>query len=66
MPVWLLSGAIDDASATLSRHFDKVRSINEGDTRPLSQLLQPAVATANLEKTVRQLLLAFSRRNNGF
>lgn len=66
VPVWLLSGAIDDASATLSRHFDKVRSINEGDPRPLSQLLQPAVATANLEKTVRQLLLAFSRRNNGF
>ena len=53
---WLLSGAIDDSEGVLSGHFDIVKSINEGDTRPLSQLLLPEVAQENLRQTVQRLL----------
>ena len=53
---WLLSGAIDDSEGVLSGQFDIVKSINEGDTRPLSQLLLPEVAQENLRQTVQRLL----------
>ena len=52
IPVWLLSGVIDDPQSILSYHFNLVHSINEGDPRPLSQLLQPNIAKDNLRKTI--------------
>lgn len=52
VPVWLLSGMIDDATGRLAESFDVVRSINEGDTRPLSVLMQPDVAKQNLKESV--------------
>lgn len=55
-PAHLLSGAIDDRQALLDAGFLTVRSINEHDPRPLSQLLQPAVAIHNLQQSVRQAL----------
>ena len=56
VPVWLLSGMIDDATGRLSESFDVVRSINEGDNRPLSVLMQPDVAKQNIKRKVRELL----------
>lgn len=56
--VHLLSGAIDDPDHILSQHFDSVRSINEGDTRPLSVLTQKDVAMENI--------IAFTRGNVPF
>lgn len=61
VPVWLLSGAIDDEQGALAREFNLVRSINENDHRPLEQLLQPQVAMANMQQSVKQLL-QFMRR----
>lgn len=55
---WLLSGAIDDTEAVLSSHFDLVKSINEADPRPLSQLLLPEVARENLRQAVQKALTA--------
>ena len=52
IPVWLLSGMIDDATGRLAESFDLVRSINEGDNRPLSVLMQPDVAKQNLKERV--------------
>lgn len=48
VPVWLLSGAIDDRTGELAKNFDLVRSINENDNRPLSVLMQPDVAKKNI------------------
>ena len=52
IPVWLISGCIDDTENKLSQHFDMVKSINEGDNSPLATLLQPNVAKENLRKTI--------------
>lgn len=56
VPVWLLSGAIDDSGSVLSSLFDRVHSINENDSRPLAQLLQPQVAKENISRTVKRLM----------
>lgn len=56
VPVWLLSGDIDDAGSLLSRHFDRVCCINENDARPLWEMLQPEVAKENIGRTVKRLL----------
>lgn len=56
IPVWLISGCIDDSSNLLSPNFSLVKSINEGDDRPLDILLQPSVAKENLEKTIKREL----------
>lgn len=61
VPVWLLSGAIDDDGGLLSDHFDRVHSINENDTRPLAQLLVPEVAEENIRRTVKRLMHVFFR-----
>lgn len=61
VPVWLLSGAIDDDGSLLSDHFDRVHSINENDTRPLAQLLVPEVAEENIRRTVKRLMHVFFR-----
>ena len=51
IPVWLISGGIEN-EGLLAQHFNMVKSINEGDNRPLSTLLQPSVAKENLRKTI--------------
>lgn len=55
IPVWLISGGIENRDI-LVRHFALVKSINEGDERPLATLMQPDVAKENLRETVKQLL----------
>lgn len=59
IPVWLISGSIDDCDKNLSSNFALVRSINEGDNRPLSTLLQPSIAKENLRKTIMKLIPPF-------
>lgn len=56
VPVWLISGAINDASGVLADAFDLARSINEGDSRSLEELMQPSVAKENMQKTISKLL----------
>jgi glycerate kinase len=57
IPVWLLSGGIENEDL-LAQHFDVVRSINEGDKRPLATLLQPDVAMGNLRETVKVIIVS--------
>lgn len=56
VPVWLLSGAIDDSGSTLSGCFNRVHSINEYDSRLPEQLLRPEVAKENIGKTVKRIM----------
>ena len=56
-PIWLLSGAIDDEEGMLSKNFDLVKSINDGDSRPLPILMQKETAMKNMEKTISDLCL---------
>lgn len=55
VPVFLLSGAISDASALQAAGFADVVSINRRDNRPLSQLLLPETAMANISATIAEL-----------
>ena len=52
IPVWLLSGSIIDPDHALTAAFDRVSSINDGDTRPLSELLLPSVARVNMTRAI--------------
>jgi len=56
VPVWLLSGCIDDEYSTLADNFDLVKSINEEDNRSLEVLMQPSVAKQNLKNTLYLIL----------
>ena len=52
IPVYLLSGAIEDQETLMCAGFKSVRSINENDTRPLNLLMQKEVAKHNLKQSV--------------
>lgn len=56
-PIWLVSGAIDDKEGMLTKNFDIVKSINDGDSRPLPILMQKETAMKNMEKTISDLCL---------
>ena len=51
IPCILLSGAIEDAQELLQAGFSAVRSINEGDNRPIIELMRKEVAIENMHKT---------------
>lgn len=55
VPVYLLSGALDDEEELRKAGFLTVASINEGDSRALSELMRPEVARENLRKAARRL-----------
>lgn len=52
IPVYLLSGAIEDQETLMGAGFKSVRSINENDARPLNLLMQKEVAKHNLKQSV--------------
>lgn len=52
IPVHLLSGAIEDPVQLKDAGFSSIRSINEGDARPLEILMHREVAIANMKKQV--------------
>ncbi len=54
IPVWLLSGGIEE-EAILKEHFSIVRSINEGDSRPIEVLMQKEVAKENIKRSLTPL-----------
>ena len=56
VPVVLMSGAIEDKEALLTAGFKDAVSINEGDLRPLSELLKPETARENIRKTIFRIL----------
>ena len=69
VPVWLLSGAIDDRTGELAKNFDLVRSINENDNRTLSVLMQPDVAKKNITAFLSAIFFIYlqiirTNRNN--
>lgn len=64
IPVWLVSGAIDDSDNNLAKHFALVKSINEGDNRPLATLLQPSVAKENLRKMITKMIYTYRMRDS--
>ena len=47
----LLSGAIEDQQQLLQAGFSQVRSINEGDLRPIAELMRKENAMENMRKT---------------
>ena len=53
--VLLISGGIEDTDNVLSRNFDVVKSINEGDDRTIDVLMQSEVAKENLARTISSL-----------
>lgn len=57
VPVWLLSGDIEDTSGMLAHSFDFIRNINENDNRHISVLMQPDVAKENLTKTIKTIIM---------
>lgn len=57
VPVALLSGAVEDEAALKAAGFAFVAGINEGDGRPLEELMRPETATAQLQEAVRRVLL---------
>ena len=59
IPVWLLSGCIDDTSCTLKKKFQLVQSINQEDDRELNVLMRKDVAQSNIGKTIKKLLKSF-------
>ena len=63
IPVWLLSGNIEDTNKKLADAFSLIQKINANDTRPLEVLMQPSVAKENLEKTIRELLINVNSMN---
>ena len=56
IPVWLISGNIDDKEDILKNNFDLVNCINIGDNRPLDILMRKDIAVGNLQKTIGKLL----------
>lgn len=52
VPVWLLSGQIEDAEGKLEQSFSVVKCINEGDLRPINELLDRNNAMQNLSRTI--------------
>lgn len=49
IPVYILSGCIEERETLIEAGFADARSINEGDQRPLAELMRRDVAMANLK-----------------
>ncbi len=56
VPVMLVSGAVEDKPALLQAGFSDARSINEGDDRPLEELILPEVAQEKMKSFVEQFV----------
>ena len=57
IPCTLLSGAIEDSQELLLAGFSEVRSINEGDNRPIEELMRKQNAMENMHRIVYKLQL---------
>jgi len=61
----LMSGQIKDREALLSYGFDCLCCINEGDARPVAELMRAEVAKANIKRTCQRMMNHFIRPKNG-
>ena len=52
----LMSGQIRDKEALAAYGFDELYCINEGDERPLAELMQPEVARENIRRTCMKMM----------
>lgn len=52
----LISGQIRDKEALAAYGFDELYCINEGDERPLAELMQPEVARENIRRTCMKMM----------
>lgn len=59
VPVHLVSGAVEDEASLLEAGFSSVRSINDGDPRPLSVLMQKEVAKEHLREVINNFFWKF-------
>lgn len=55
IPCTLLSGAIEDSQELLLAGFSEVRSINEGDNRPIEELMRKENAMENMHRICLQI-----------
>ena len=55
IPCTLLSGAIEDLQELLLAGFSEVRSINEGDNRPIEELMRKENAMENMHRICLQI-----------
>lgn len=55
IPCTLLSGAIEDSQELLLAGFSEVRSINEGDNRPIEELMRKENAIENMHRICLQI-----------
>ena len=55
IPCALLSGAIEDSQELLLAGFSEVRSINEGDNRPIEELMRKENAMENMHRICLQI-----------
>ena len=56
MKTVLMSGQVKDWEALRTFGFDRLFAINEGDERPLSELMNPDVAKENVRKTCQRMM----------
>lgn len=63
IPVWLISGCIEDADGKLGREFNFVGCINEGDSRPLNVLMKKEVALDNMKKYIEKVMNELREKN---
>ena len=59
VPVHLVSGAIEDEALLCNAGFSSVRSINEGDPRPLAVLMGKEVAKRHLKDVITNFFWQF-------
>ena len=62
VPVFLLSGRVENVQELLEAGFAKVVSINQGDDRELEELMNPEVARDNLSRAVGRLMEEFKTK----
>ena len=52
----LMSGQIRDRDALAAYGFDELYGINEGDERPLTELMKAEVARENIRRTCERMM----------
>ena len=56
MKTVLMSGQIKEREMLVAYGFDILYGINEGEERPLSELMNPDVAKENIRKTCQRMM----------
>ncbi len=57
IPVHIIAGNIEDSRLLLHAGFASCHCINDGDPAPLAELMQPARAIQNIQKTISRIIV---------